>query len=132
MLDRFIGDAVLALWNAPRAQDQHVRMAVRGALAMRDATLAAGDDLGYGIGVHTGEAVVGNIGSEQYMNYTAIGDTVNVAARLQAAAAAGEVVCSAAALDAAGPGVRAVPLGPLTVKGRKHPVDTFRVEGLDE
>ena len=132
MLDRFIGDAVLALWNAPQPQEQHVRMAFRGALAMRGATIAAGNDLGYGIGVHTGEAVVGNIGSEQYMNYTAIGDTVNVTARLQAAAAAGEVVCSAAALEAAGPGVHAVPLGALTVKGRKQPVEAYRVEGLDE
>lgn len=131
MLDRYIGDAVLAMWNAPAPQDQHALMALRGALRMREATLAVGSDLMYGIGVHTGEAVVGNLGSETYMHYTAIGDTVNVAARLQSAAAGGEVVCSAAALSAAGPSVRATPLGALTVKGRKGQVEAYRVESAE-
>ena len=74
---------------------------------MRDAAREVGTELGYGIGVHTGEAMVGNLGSEQYQNYTAIGDTVNVAARLQGQAQAGEVVCSAAALQGAARVLRA-------------------------
>jgi PAS domain S-box-containing protein len=131
-IDRFAGDAILALWNAPVPQDDHVRLALRGALAMCDAAREVGLELGYGIGVHTGEAMVGNLGSEQYQNFTAIGDTVNVAARLQGQAKAGEVVCSAAALQAAGEGVRTTPLGALELRGRRSPVDAYRVEGIDQ
>lgn len=131
-IDRFAGDAILALWNAPTPQDDHVRLALRGALAMCDAAREVGTDLGYGIGVHTGEAMVGNLGSEQYQNFTAIGDTVNVAARLQGQAQAGEVVCSAAALQAAGEGVRTTALGALDLRGRKTPVEAYRVEGIDQ
>ncbi len=131
-LDRFIGDAILALWNAPRTQEGHPRLAVRGALALQGSTREVGTELRYGVGLHTGEAVVGNLGSERYMNYTAVGDTVNVAARLQSAAPPGDVVCSAGLLAAAGPGVRATALGPLAVKGRRAPVEAYRVEGLDE
>jgi PAS domain S-box-containing protein len=132
MIDRFAGDAILALWNAPVPQPDHVRLAFRGALAMRDAALEVGNELGYGIGVHTGEAMVGNLGSEQYQNFTAIGDTVNVAARLQGQAKAGEVICSAAALAAAGEGVRTTPLGALELRGRRTPVEAYRVEGIDQ
>lgn len=130
-IDRFAGDAILALWNAPAEQGDHVRLALTGALAMRDAAAQAGTDLGYGVGVHTGEAMVGNLGSDRYQNFTAIGDTVNVAARLQAQAKAGEVICSAAVLSAAGDGVRATALGALELKGRKTPVDAYRVEALE-
>ncbi len=130
-IDRFAGDAILALWNAPVPQADHVRLALRGALAMRDAAREVGTELGYGIGVHTGEAMVGNLGSDQYQNFTAIGDTVNVAARLQGQAQAGEVVCSAAALQGAGEGVRTTPLGALELRGRRTPVEAYRVEGIE-
>jgi len=129
-VDRFVGDAVLALWNAPAPQEQHARMALRGGLAMLEAAARTGSELRYGVGVHSGPAVVGNLGSEQLMTYTAIGDTVNVAARLQSGAPAGELVCSAVTLAAAGEGVRATALGPLTVKGRATPIDAYRVEGI--
>ncbi len=129
-IDRFAGDAILALWNAPSEQPAHVRLALQGALAMRDAARDVGSELGYGIGVHTGDAMVGNLGSDQYQNFTAIGDTVNVAARLQAQAKAGEVICSAAVLSAAGDGVTAASLGALELKGRKTKVEAYRVEAL--
>ncbi len=129
-IDRFAGDAILALWNAPAEQPDHVRRALAGALAMRDAAQSAGTELGYGVGVHTGEAMVGNLGSDQYQNFTAIGDTVNIAARLQSQAKAGEVICSSAALEAAGPGISATALGALELKGRTAPVDAYRVEGM--
>ncbi|TMB93115.1 MAG: PAS domain-containing protein [Chloroflexi bacterium] len=129
-IDRFAGDAILALWNAPAEQADHARLALEGALAMRDAARDVGADLGYGVGVHTGEAMVGNLGSDQYQNFTAIGDTVNVAARLQAQAKPGEVICSKAVIAAAGKGVRTTPLGALDLKGRKTPVEAFKVEKL--
>ncbi|HEV8535601.1 MAG TPA: adenylate/guanylate cyclase domain-containing protein [Candidatus Limnocylindria bacterium] len=129
-IDRFAGDAILALWNAPEPQTGHVRLALQGALALQAAAREAGTELGYGVGVHTGEAMVGNLGSGGYQNFTAIGDTINVAARLQGHAQAGEVICSAAVLEAAGSGVRATALGALELKGRRAPVEAFRVEGL--
>jgi PAS domain S-box-containing protein len=129
-LDRFIGDSILAFWNAPNPQADHARLALSGALALQVAARAVGSELTYGVGVHTGEVVVGNLGTSEYMNYTAVGDTVNVAARLQSAAAAGEVLCSAAALEQAGGGVRATHLGELVVKGRAQPVDAYRVHEL--
>ena len=129
-IDRFAGDAILALWNAPSDQPDHVRRALAGALAMRDAAVQAGTDLGYGVGVHTGEAMVGNLGSDRYQNFTAIGDTVNVAARLQSQAKAGEVICSAAVLASAGDGVRATSLGALELKGRKGTIEAYRVEAI--
>ena len=131
-VEYFSGDSVLALWNAPRPQETHPRMALRGALALQAAVQAVGRELMYGVGVHIGEAVVGHIRTDRSATYTAIGDTVNVAARLQAAAGAGQVVCSAAALAAAGGGVHATPLGPLTVKGRQRPVEAHLIEGMED
>ncbi len=130
-IDRYVGDAILAMWNAPAPQERHARLALRGALAMRDAATAVGAEMRYGIGLHTGDAVVGNLGSERYMHYTAIGDTVNVAARLQAAAEGGQVICSAATLAEAGEGLRVAPLGQLAVKGRMGRVEAYRVDGMD-
>jgi PAS domain S-box-containing protein len=129
-LDRFIGDSLLAFWNAPNPQAQHPRLALSGALALQAAARAVGNELAYGVGVHTGDVVVGNLGTSEFMNYTAVGDAVNVAARLQSAAAAGEVLCSAAALAQAGGGVRTTHLGELAVKGRAQPVDAYRVDEL--
>jgi PAS domain S-box-containing protein len=129
-VDRFIGDAVLALWNAPAAQDDHATMAVRGGLAMLAAAERTGTTLRYGVGVHTGPAVVGNLGSESLATYTAIGDTVNVAARLQGGAAPGELVCSAVTAEAIGPRLRATSLGAIAVKGRTAAIEAYRVEGL--
>ena len=129
-IDRFIGDAVLALWNAPSAQRDHAVMAIRGGLGMLEAAARAGDELRYGVGVHTGPAVVGNLGSAELMSYTAIGDTVNVAARLQSGAGPGQLVCSAATAEAVGARLRATSLGALPVKGRTTSVEAYRVEGL--
>jgi PAS domain S-box-containing protein len=130
-LDRFIGDAVLAMWNAPVPCDEHSRAAILGALTAQAAARAVGQDVAYGIAVHTGEALVGNVGTESFLNYTAVGDTVNVAARLQAEAGPGEVLCTEPALAAAGEGIRTVSLGALRVKGRKDPIQAYRVVGLD-
>ena len=130
VIDRFAGDAILALWNAPEPQADHARLALEGALALQRAASQAGTELGYGVGVHTGDAMVGNLGSDEYQNFTAIGDTVNVAARLQAQAKAGEVICSAAVLTAAGDRVSATSLGALELKGRKTKVEAYRVDGL--
>jgi len=90
-IDKFIGDAVMAFWGAPTAQQDHAVRCCRAALACRKAIEAAGvnDDQGYPlqirIGINSGRMLVGNIGSELRLNYTVIGDTVNVASRLESA-----------------------------------------------
>lgn len=127
-IDRYIGDALLAFWNAPIPQADHVQLAIRGAQAVQSATRNLEATVGYGIGLHTGEAVVGNLGSEQYMHYTAIGDTVNVAARLQTLAGHGEIVCSAAVISESGLALRTIAMPKQVLKGRSHPIDAFRIE----
>ena len=102
-LDKFLGDGLMAIFGAPLAVANHELAAVRAALAMRarldELRQETGTRVGFGIGINTGEAIVGNIGTAQLMNYTAIGDVVNVAARLQAEARSGEVLISEATLE---------------------------------
>ncbi len=101
-IDKFMGDAIMAFWNAPVQTEDHVRSACLAALRMRDALdtfNAEGeeDDIAMGIGVAVGPACVGNIGSSQQFNYTAVGETVNVAARVEAACR--HLQCDIAATD---------------------------------
>ena len=103
MVDKFIGDGVMAIFGAPIAQENNAEMAIRAALDMQ-AELARfslevqeryhNEALRLHIGLHTGTVIVGSMGSSLMMNYTAIGDVVNLAARLQAAAGPNELVCS--------------------------------------
>ncbi len=134
-LDKFQGDAVLAFFNAPEDQADHVWRAADAALALQRAINernARGGDLGlsFGIGVHLGEAVVGNIGTDKAMNYTAIGDTVNVAQRLQETAQAGQVLITAEVRARLGDKVEVKPVGSITVKGRSQPLDVFELVAL--
>ena len=132
---QFVGDAVMVLFNAPARQPDHAVRAVRAALAMQDAVgkIAADhpDWPRFRIGANTGPALVGNIGSEQLRGFNAMGDAVNVAARLQTLAEPGQVVIGEATYAAAGTaGIRAVALGDLPVKGRISPVRAYSVTGL--
>jgi PAS domain S-box-containing protein len=127
-IDHHGGDAILAFWNAPEPQAGHAGMAIRGALALRAVVLAMGGDIEYGIGVHSGEAVLGKLGGERSMCYTVIGDAVTIAARLQSAAPAGGIICSASVLNAAGRGIRTTALGTLEIDGRKDAIDAYTVE----
>jgi adenylate cyclase len=132
-LDKFMGDAVMALFNAPLPQPDCTLKAVRAATAMQraiayfNAGRASLRSLSFGIGIHFGPAVVGNIGTSQQMNYTAIGDTVNLAKRLQENAEAGEILLSQAAYEAVQSDVTVESLGPLVVKGRSAPENTYKL-----
>ena len=133
-LDKFQGDAVMAFFNAPEDQPDHSYLAVDAALALQRAIAernARGEvTLTFGIGVHVGEAVVGNVGANQAMNYTAIGDTVNVAKRLQEFAAPGEVLITAALVQRLGDRVQVEAVGEVAVKGRSQPVEVYKLLAL--
>jgi class 3 adenylate cyclase len=134
--DKYMGDAILAFYGAPLALPDAPHHAARTALEMQ-AVFAElrGEpgsdlyDLGLGIGLHSGEATVGNIGSETMMDYTVIGDTVNVAARLQQIAEGGEILISEKMQQLLGPGAQVENLGPRAIHGREEPVTVYRLVG---
>lgn len=133
-IDKFMGDAMMAIFNAPSQQPDHALRACRAALAMQRAiaplTAEAPDMPRFGIGVNTGEALVGNIGSEAIRNFTAIGDTVNLASRLQTRAEGGQVLINASTYAQVRDQVDATPLGRLQVKGKEEPVEVFLLRGM--
>lgn len=133
--DKFLGDAVMAFWGAPLSDADDAFRSVRAAVEMRDTfnLLCARSDgllssLGLGIGLNTGDATVGNIGSEKVMDYTVIGDTVNVARRLQEEAASGEILISEATYKQVKSQVRAEVADTRTLYGRRDPVTIYSVK----
>ncbi|MCL2221973.1 MAG: adenylate/guanylate cyclase domain-containing protein [Oscillospiraceae bacterium] len=137
-VDKFIGDATMALFNGFMPLDDYVYKAVCAAWEM---TLGAeklnqslkerfGVDLSFGIGVHCGEAIVGNLGPSFRKDYTAIGDTVNTAARLEANAAPSEVLISRDIYDLLGDRIEAKPMGKIPLKGKSEPIEVFSLTNL--
>ncbi|MDQ4109048.1 MAG: adenylate/guanylate cyclase domain-containing protein, partial [Actinomycetota bacterium] len=133
----FQGDAVMVVFGAPEPFEDHAERALRCALAMqhRQTELNAqgwGTDsverLDVGIGLNTGIVMAGAVGGGGRLEYTVIGDAVNIAQRLQSEAGGGEVVAAASTIAAA-PAVPAESIGPRTVKGREEPVEVYRVLG---
>lgn len=138
-LDKFVGDAAMAFWGAPLPQEDYVMHAVQAAADMVNGSLALSEELqerygrtvSFGIGVHVGEAVVGNIGSPERMDYTAIGDTVNTAARLEANAPGGTIYISRAVADALKGRIRATSLGAsVRLKGKKEGFEVLTMDGI--
>ncbi len=136
-LDKFMGDAVLAIWNSPDPQEDHALRAVRAADAILRRTLAwhrnfpdAAHHLNFCIGIATGPAIIGNVGTSELFNYTAIGDTVNLAQRLQVAAEPGEILLQKTTYDIVADQANAEPLAPILVRGREQPVQVYRFTGL--
>ena len=137
MLDKFIGDAVMAVFNAPLPQPDHTLRAVRTAQAIQEAIARYNqqtpeDNLAYGIGIHVGQAIVGNVGTAQQMDYTAIGDAVNLASRLQEKAERGQILLSQAVYDAVKDVIQVESLGPVTIKGRSAAEPVYAVVGCIE
>jgi class 3 adenylate cyclase len=134
---QFVGDAVMVLFNAPARQADHALRAARAALGMQAAIEAVAerepDWPRFRIGVNTGPALIGNIGSDEFRNFTAIGDTVNLAARLeQEVAEAGQVVLGPTTHEAIKQLAIARPLDPIEVKGKRDPIACFVLEGLKD
>ena len=138
-LDKFVGDCTMAFWNAPLPQEDPVYLACKAAMDMVEGSKALGDELmekygrtvSFGIGVHYGPAVVGNIGAPQRMDYTAIGDTVNTSARLEANAPGGKVLISRVVADALGDRAKVTSLGgSIKLKGKAEGFETLTLDEL--
>jgi adenylate cyclase len=130
-IDKFIGDAIMALFGAPVPIQNHALQAVRAAMAMQrrfaETPVRGGQRASFGIGINTGQGIVGTIGAPQLMSYTVIGDVVNVAARLQGEARAGEVLVTEDTYRLIADHVDSEELGSLYVKGRLAPVTMYKV-----
>lgn len=136
-LDKYIGDGLMAIFGAPTASADDAKNAVRAAVEMQRRVVRLNQELqneGYnpiyiGIGLHTGEATIGYIGSDKRSEYTAIGDTVNLASRLEQNARPGQILISEATVDACDcRDFSLIPHKPLHVKNRTQPVSLFEVE----
>jgi adenylate cyclase len=137
-LDKFLGDAVMAVFGAPIAHPDHAERAVKTALDMRTAVAELGkrrratgqEPFEVGIGVSLGEVVAGTVGTEERMEYTVIGDSVNVASRLQDRAKPGSILLSRRTWEAVRDMVDAKSLGKMKVKGKEEEVEVYEVRGL--
>jgi adenylate cyclase len=136
---QFVGDAILALFNAPARQPDHAMRAARCALAMQEAAgeIATAEDAAgevdwprFRIGINTGPALVGNIGSDRLRNFNAMGDAVNIAARLESTAQPGEVVIGGATYEAIRRFAEVHPLGDIELKGKREPVTAYVLTAL--
>jgi adenylate cyclase len=134
LIERFAGDAVMVVFNAAADQADHAARACRAALELQRTSSRIADERPgwprFRAGVNTGPAVIGNVGSAERRSFTAIGDTTNLAARLQAQAEAGEVVIGAATLAELGNAAEVKPLGPLELKGKSEPVEAFVLQAF--
>lgn len=135
-IDKFIGDAIMAVWGVPLVSEAEDAVnAVSCAVALqervrsRDRTFFRGEasSLTVGIGMHTGNLVAGNLGSARRMDYSVIGDTVNVAARLEGVARGGDVVITEVTRDLIGDRFKVEQLEPVLAKGKAEPIHVFRV-----
>jgi len=137
-IDKFIGDATMALFNAPNDVPNHALHAVKAAWAMKKGAAALQDeilkeygvDLQFGIGINTGVAVVGNMGSDFRMDYTAIGDAINTAARLESSAEKGQIIISDATYQQVKSHVEVKMLGTLSLKNKSVGILVYSVENV--
>ncbi|MCL2227588.1 MAG: adenylate/guanylate cyclase domain-containing protein [Oscillospiraceae bacterium] len=137
-IDKYIGDATMALFNAPNDVPNHALCAVKAAWAIKQDSAALqkevlaqyGVDLQFGIGVNTGSAVVGNMGSDFRMDYTAIGDSINTAARLEASAGKGQIIISNSTYNLVKQYVEVCNLGVIMVKNKNVGIQIYSVENV--
>ena len=140
VVDKYIGDAIMAVFGAPVPKADDAVNAVRAAVEMRRALVELNERLTArgqpalrtGIGIHTGEVVAGNIGSERRMEYTVIGDAVNLASRLESNTKdlGVDVLISEDTYELTKHAIEARPVREITVKGRAQPVMTYEVVGM--
>lgn len=134
IVNKFGGDSILAVWNAPLQSEDHALLAVRAAIeTQRDLHKLHQDEdhllaAEFGIGINTGEAIVGNLGSRDRLEYTVIGDVVNVASRLANTAPGGKIWLGVNTFVRVNDNIAARQLTPLKLKGRHEPVLAYEIE----
>lgn len=139
-LDKYIGDATMAIYNAPLPMEDYIFKAVctawdmvKGSKALNDSVKEKyGCELHFGVGVNAGSAVVGNIGTSTRMDYTAIGDTVNTASRLESQAKAGQVLISEVVYLAVKDKIEARSLGDMALDGKSKAVHVYELVSIKE
>lgn len=139
-VDKFIGDAAMAIFNAPKDLDDYVFHAVCAAMDIiegcqflkQDLFKRYGREISVGIGINCGEAIVGNIGCLSRVDYTAIGDTVNTASRLESKAAPGQILISKSVAEALQNRSTLTSVGELTLKGKTKTITAYQVDTLDK
>jgi adenylate cyclase len=139
-LDKYMGDAAMAVFNAPLDVENHGNRAVQAAVEIQrsiaehaeEFVKVYGAEIGVGIGINSGEAVVGNIGTKERTDYTVIGDAVNIAARLEAKSEKGEILIGRATKEKLPALFDIVFKGLVNLDGKKEPVEVYRVEWKQE
>lgn len=132
-IDKYLGDAVMAWFNAPIPQADHTYRAVRAALDLREAIqqlhteLPLKHQLSFGIGIHSGEALLGLVGSQRRLEYTAIGDCVNTARRIQENAGEGQILISKRAAVAVEGRIQTQEVTPIVAHGKQNPVEVVEI-----
>jgi adenylate cyclase len=135
-IDKFMGDAIMSWFNAPVPQADHTLRAVKAALAIRDAfeglyqVLPKEAHLAFGAGIHYGDAVLGLIGTDRRIEYTAISDSVNTAKRLQENSAKNQIIISRVAYERVKDEIEARPIAPVAAKGKTQPLEVYEVLSL--
>lgn len=137
-LDKFIGDAAMAVFNSPFDLEDYTYKAVKTALDIQKCSEEiarishekTGIKIGFGVGVNCGEAIIGNMGSEYRVEFAAIGDTVNTASRLEGVAKAGQVIISKKVYDRLKGRIDVTWLGNVSLKGKAKEVEIYQVNGL--
>ncbi len=140
LLDKYTGDGLMALFNVPYDVENHELLAVKSALEIQEKSIKIqeallekyGKDVKIGIGINCGDAIIGNIGSVRRMDYTAIGDTINTAARLESNAKGGQVLISEEVYKKIENQVIVNPIGELSLKGKANAINTYEVTNTVE
>ena len=135
-IDKFLGDAIMAWFNAPIQQKDHTLRAVKAALLLRQTveglykTLPEDSHLAFGVGIHYGDAVLGLIGTDRRLEYTAISDSVNTAKRIQENSAKNQILISKEAYERVKNDIEARQFANMQVKGKSQPLEVYEVLGL--
>ncbi len=135
-IDKFMGDSIMAWFNAPIPQPDHVMRALRTATAIRKSIINMNEQkkgeqcLCFGVGVHMGDAILGLIGTEKRMEYTAVGDAVNIAKRIQEAAAENQILISREVYDRVKDHITVEMHEPLQAKGKKEVIQVYELVGI--
>lgn len=137
-VDKFMGDSVMAVFGAPTSHEDDPERALYAALTMRERLVAfnerwqerLGEPLSFHIGVNTGAVIAGSIGSDLRMSYTVMGDTVNIASRLESLAKPGQILIGPMTYRLTQDTFNFIPLGQVTVKGKREPLVVYELKGV--